>query len=474
MTVHHYLSILIFRRVAILSFVAAAIVVIMGATLMLPKTYTATATLLIDVKLNDPLGGVALGQALLPETLQAYLKTQAEIISGERSTRNVISSLKLEENQVYREKWQASPSRNLPFEDWLLGAIRKKLDIGPSRDSTVISITFSDTDRAMAASVANAFAKSYLETDLALKVEPARKSATFYDERTKVVREKLERAQSKLSEHQRRKGMVATDERLDVENARLAELSTQLTIIQATANESDSKQRQVGSLSEVIASPSVQAMRGDLAKAEAKLREMGSQFGPNHPQYQRTEEEVKSLRERVAIETQQVAGTVGATSRVNRQREESTKAAYEAQRTKVMSMRVARDEASLLIHDVDNAKKEYDALLQRFGQTSLESKVTQTNATILNNAAVPLDPSSPKLLLNLVLAIFVGVLGGIALAAIREALDRRVRGTSDIVELFQLPVLGVLQSTGHGHGGSSGGRGHILPGRSQIYPNPGG
>jgi polysaccharide biosynthesis transport protein len=474
MTVHHYLSILVFRRVTILSFVAAAIVVIMGVTLMLPKTYTATATLLIDVKLNDPLGGVALGQALLPETLQAYLKTQAEIISGERSTRNVISNLKLQENQVYREKWQASRASNLPFEDWLLEAIRKRLDIGPSRDSTVISITFSDADRAMAASVANAFAQSYLETDLALKVEPARKSASFYDERTKIVREKLERAQSKLSEHQRRKGMVATDERLDVENARLAELSTQLTIIQATANESDSKQRQVGSLSEVIASPSVQAMRGDLAKAEAKLREMGSQFGPNHPQYQRTEEEVKSLRERVAIETQQVAGTVGATSRVNRQREESTRAAYEAQRTKVMSMRVARDEASLLIHDVDNAKKEYDALLQRFGQTSLESKVTQTNATVLNNAAVPLDPSSPKLLLNLVLAIFVGVLGGIALAAIREALDRRVRGTSDIVELFQLPVLGVLQSTGHGHGESSGGRGHILPGRSQIYPNPGG
>ena len=473
MTFQHYLAILWYRRFSIVAFLVATVAFIMGVTLLLPKTYTATATLLIDVKLNDPLGGVALGQALLPETLQAYMKTQAEIISGERSARSVIARLKLADNKLYREKWQESRANNQPFENWLLDMIRKKLVVGPSRDSTVIYITYSDVDRGVAASVANAFARSYLETDLALKVEPARKSATFYDERTKSVRDKLERAQAKLSEHQRRKGMIATDERLDVENARLAELSTQLTVIQATANESDSKQRQAGSLSEVVASPSVQAMRGELAKAEARLREMGSQFGANHPQYQRTEEEVKSLRERVAIETQQVANTVGATSRVNRQREETTRAAYEAQRDKVMSMRVARDEAALLIHDVENAKKEYDGLLMRFGQTSLESKVTQTNATILNNAAEPLDPSSPKLLLNLILSIFVGGLGGIGLAATREALDRRVRGPADITELFQLPVLGILESTGHGNRDASDGGRRSLPSSSRIFPSTG-
>ena len=473
MTVQNYLSILVFRRVSILAFLIATVVIVMGVTVMLPKTYTSTATLLIDVKLNDPLGGVALGQALLPETLQAYMKTQAEIIAGERSTRSVIAKLKLVENKAYRERWQESRGRDLPFEEWLLDVIRKRLVVAPSRDSTVIFITYSDPDRAVASSVANAFARSYLETDLALKVEPARKSATFYDERTKVVREKLERAQAKLSEHQRKKGMIATDERLDVENARLAELSTQLTVIEATANESDSKQRQVGSLSEVIASPSVQAMRGDLAKAEARLREMGSQYGANHPQYQRTEEEVKSMRERVAIETQQVAGTVGATSRVNRQREETTRAAYEAQRTKVLSMRVGRDEAALLIHDVENAKKEYDGLLARFGQTSLESKVTQTNATVLNNAVEPLDPSSPKMFLNLVLGMFVGVLGGITLAATREALDRRVRGPADITELFQLPVLGILESTGNGNRAPADGRRRILPSGTRPFPTPG-
>ena len=59
MTVQNYLSILVFRRVSILAFLIATVVIVMGVTVMLPKTYTSTATLLIDVKLNDPLGGVA-------------------------------------------------------------------------------------------------------------------------------------------------------------------------------------------------------------------------------------------------------------------------------------------------------------------------------------------------------------------------------------------------------------------------------
>jgi len=448
MTLSHYLSILSVRRKSIAAVLLAAVILVMGITMMLPKTYTASATLLIDVKLNDPLGGVALGQALLPETLQAYMKTQAEIIAGERSARSVVAALKLNESTSFREKWQASGvADSVRYEDWLIETLRKRLDVGPSRDSTVITVTFSDSDRATAAQVANAFSRAYLETDLALKVEPAQRSASFFDERTKAVREKLERAQARLSEFQRRRGMVANDEKLDIENARLADLSSQLTVLQSAAAEAEFKQRQSTSIQEVQNSPNVQALRGELSKAEARMSEVAAQFGPNHPQFQRQDEEVKALRQKLAVEMQQAANTVGASSRVSRQREEQVRAAYEAQRAKVVSMRAARDEAGLLLHDVDNAKKEYDAVLQRFGQTSLESKVTQTNATILNNATVPLYPSSPKVFLNLVLAIFLGVMGGVAFAVAREATDRRVRGTNDIVEVLNLPVLGVLEST---------------------------
>ncbi|MCC6609982.1 MAG: chain length determinant protein EpsF [Burkholderiales bacterium] len=447
MSLLHYLSILKARRTLILWFVAGSVALVMGVSLMLPRTYNATASLLVDVKLADPVGGVSLGQALLPETLQAYMTTQAEVVSSQHVTQKVIERLRLNENPALRERWAAGGSGKGEFEDWLIQDLRKRLDVRPSRDSTVISITYSDSDSRMAANVANAFAHAYIDTHLELKVQPARRSAAFFDERTKAVREKLAQAQAKLSEFERQSGFVASEDKLDVETARLNELSSQLTAIQAAAAEASYKQNQGSSVSEVNTSPLVQTLRGDLAKSEAKLREMGAQLGTNHPQYQRTEEEVRALRERVALETERASETVRAAARITRQREAQTKAAFEAQRAKVLAMRAARDQAALLVNDLQNAKREHSDLLQRLGQISLEGDMTQTNVSILNRAPQPLYPSSPKLALNLIVSVLLGILGGIGTVFALEALDRRFRDADDLAETLALPVLGVMEST---------------------------
>ncbi|MBL3200653.1 chain length determinant protein EpsF, partial [Klebsiella pneumoniae] len=70
--------------------------------------------------------------------------------------------------------------------------------------------------------------------------------ASWFAGQSKALREGLEKAQSKLSAFQQESGIVATDERLDIENARLAELSSQYTAIQAQRSDSSSRQAQVG------------------------------------------------------------------------------------------------------------------------------------------------------------------------------------------------------------------------------------
>jgi len=440
-----YLSILQARRTVILAILGAAVSLAIAASLLLPKSYSATASVLVDVKSSDPTGGAPLGTALLPETLQAYLATQAEVIAGERSTGRAVKLVELEKDPALREAWTAGAAGRVGFEDWLAERVRRSLVVRPLRDRNVIEITYEDPDPKRAAAVANAFARAYLETDLELKVDPARSSAVFFDERSRAVRAKLEQAQAKLSEFQRKRGILVSDEKFDVENTRLAELSSQLTALQGTAVEAESRRRQVAALSEVTQSPAVQGLRAELAKSEAKLRDVSTQYGPNHPLYQRTEAEVNLLREAVAAETGRAAGSVGASARVARDREAQLRAAYEAQRKRVVEMKVARDEAFLLMRDVENATKEYDALQARLGQTNLESLVKQSNITVLNRATEPLYPSSPKVLLNLVAAIFLGLVAGIATAFALEALDRRIRDARDAGETLRLPVLAVLE-----------------------------
>ncbi|MCG3168203.1 MAG: hypothetical protein POELPBGB_04006 [Bacteroidia bacterium] len=192
--------------------------------------------------------------------------------------------------------------------------------------------------------------------------------------------------------------------------------------------------------------PLVQGLKADLARQEAKLEELAGQLGRNHPQYQRLQAEVDALRDKVDAETRRVAGSIGTANRVNLQKESDIRAALEAQKTRVLELKQQRDELSVLQREVESAQRAFDLVTQRLTQTNLESQVSQTNVVLLNPAAEPIVPSSPKILLNLVLAIFLGTLLGVGAALLMEMTDRRVRAAEDIVEFAGLAVLGIIDA----------------------------
>jgi hypothetical protein len=158
---------------------------------------------------------------------------------------------------------------------------------------------------------------------------------------------------------------------------------------------------EAGDTHDVLQNGLVQNLRAELAKAEARLRDVSSQYGPNHPLYQRTEAEVRTLREAVAAETSRAAGTMGSNARVAREREAQIRAAYEAQRKRVLEMKVARDEASLLVRDVENANKEYDVCLRVLGRPTSRACEAVQRHDILNRAMESFYPST-RLVLNVV------------------------------------------------------------------------
>lgn len=102
-----------------------------------------------------------------------------------------------------------------------------------------------------------------------LKIEPAKQSAAWFDEHTKALRAPtLKPPRPACWSSSAATGLVG-DEKLDLESARLTELSTQYTAIQAQSTETTSRQRQGGSANEVTASPLVQALKVDLARSQA-------------------------------------------------------------------------------------------------------------------------------------------------------------------------------------------------------------
>jgi len=447
MSFQQFLLILKARRWAVLSILLLTVATTVAVSLILPKQYSASTEVVIDVRSPDPIAGIVLPGLITP----GYMATQVDIVQSDRVAGRVVKLLRLDQNPGVQQEWRDATEGRGTIQSWLIELLKKKLEVKPSRESNVISIGFTGTDPRFAAAVANAFAQAYLETTLELKVEPARQYAAWFGERSTTLRGGLEKAQARLSQYQREHGIVAADERLDVENARRAELSSQLVVVQAEATETASRQRQAKggteNLPEVLQNPLVQGMKADVARQEAKLNELAGQLGKNHPQYQRTADELQTLHKKLDAEMKQVASGIGTSNRINQQREGELRSALAAQKAKVMSIKNQRDELAVLQREVENAQRAYDAVAQRLTQTSLESQTQQTNVVVLTPAVEPIEPSSPKLLLNSLLAVFLGTLLGVGCALLLETLSRRVRSAEDLAQALGLPVLGVLEPT---------------------------
>ncbi|SMF93356.1 chain length determinant protein EpsF [Methylomagnum ishizawai] len=446
MTYTQMFLILAARWRAVLAVFLGVVGLVAGLSWALPKTYTARASVLVDFKGVDPITGMILPGQLLT----GYLATQVDIITSHAVALRVVDSLKLTEVPELVEKFDQETEGRGSVRDWVADRLVKYLDARPGRDSSVIAIEFSSTDPDFAAGVANAFARAYIQTNLDLRVDPARTQASWFEDQIKNLRGQVEAARQRLSEYQRRTGIVASDEKLDVENARLAELSSQWVIAQTQTYDIQTRQRQVAEaeakgrleeLPDIQGNALIQNLKHALAQSEAKLAETADQLGPKHPVHQSARAERDSLKRKIAAEIQNVKGSLAHAAAQAQQRETQIEHALDRQKNRVLELKEGRDRAMVLTHEVENAERAYDSARQRTEQIRLESQRSQTEIAVLNSAVPPLWPSKPRLALNLAIGVVMGVLFGVACALLREVFDRRVRAEDDIGRGLGVPVL---------------------------------
>ncbi|MFZ4289278.1 chain length determinant protein EpsF [Variovorax sp. HJSM1_2] len=428
---------------------------VVGITLLRTPQYTATAAAVLDVKSPDPIAGV-----VLPGLNTAgYMATQLNVIQSERVAIRAIEKLGLDQDAKLQNQWREDTDGQGEFKSWLAGGMMQKLDVTPTKDSNVITVAYTSPDPAFAADVANAWVKAYIETTLELRVEPAKQYNGFFDTRGKELRSVLEEAQARLSGFQQKSGIIATDEKVDAESLRLAELTSQLVVLQGISNESSGRQSQsVGNpnrMPEVFNNPLILSMSTELGRDEARLNELSAKLGENYPEIVELRAKIAQIKSAIDSETKRIVGSLVVTNNINQTRLAQLQASVAEQRVKLLGLKSQRDQLTVLQRDVENAQRSYDAIVSRAGQSDMESQTTQTNVSVLKRAVAPIKPSSPRVALNIAVSFLVGALLALAAALMREARDRRLRTDGDVLKSLRLPLLGVLPAKSNSKRGSA-------------------
>jgi chain length determinant protein EpsF len=434
---------------------AVTVLTTLIVSLLLPKSYVATVSLLLDSKDEQSFSGANVLPAFLHQQQQAaYMQTQTDIIRSYKVVHKVLRDLGLANSPEARQEFEEATGGAGSFENWLADRLLKYLSVETTQ-SSVVQIGYTANDARMAAQIANAFAKAYIDTTLELRVEPTQRTANWFDEQLKGLRAGFEDAQAKLTEYQRQKKIVVTEDRVDVEESRLAELSTHLVTAQNTASEAESRERLARQLlasgnaadkvPEVLANSYVQRLKSELAMSEAKMRNLAADLGANHPQLQRQRAEYQSLRSELNSETAKIIAGLSNAARQARQHEAQLRNAVAEQRGRVLELKDYRNEIGVLARHVESAQRAYDTAMQRYVVTKVESGANRTNVSVLDSAVEPAMPAKPKITLNIALSVVMGTMLGLAVVFFMEQFDRRVRSLDDLASA-EVPLLAQLNA----------------------------
>ena len=419
-------------------FIALVIVGLASAVVaMLPRTYQATATLMVNYQVNDPLNSKEFPIGLL----SSYMATQTELLRNPTVLLTVIDRLKLTENSDYTAGYNGDAGG---LREYALEVLDKNLAIYQGQfGSQLIYITYGASSPTEAALVANTVADVFKEQDFVRSTDPTTERAKRYTEQLEQLKVKADQAQQEYTAfHQRNSLIDAGVNGANVEVALLSDLEQQLLETQRVRRSAEavsSGDHAVGD--QVMGSPLIQTMKSQLAAQESRLAELRTTLGPRHPQVVELLSQIyasrNSLEDEVGRYSRNATTGLSAAQRL----EQGLQTAVATQRTKVLSSSALHDQATKYRLELDAAQSVYKRALDGYDEVMFASMGNYTNVSVVSRATPPVKASKPRVLVYLLLAAMAGIFFGLAVPLVYELVNRRVRCRDDFERDSGVPVL---------------------------------
>lgn len=450
-------------------FVGLAVVMTMLET---PR-YTATAT----VQINDTTSRV-LGQQQEESEQQLiggldtdrFLKTQIEVLQSRGLALKIVQKLKLaDDKRFFASQDVQLPQTATPTQRERIATalVQDNLKAGLPRDSRIASISWTSTDPATSARIANAYANEFIAADLQRKFDSSAYARNFISDQLATTRARLEQSERALNAYSRGAGLISTRDALTSATDRNSAggggsvTTTSLLQLNNAANDATAKRivaegewRAVNSGSllstkQVAENPTITTLLSEKARLEAELQQERAAHLDGYPTVRAKAQQLASIDKQI----NQVAGNVRESVRGQYAAAAEAEAKLKAQVAAVKDATLSEQERTvqyaLLAREADTNRQVYDGLLQRFKQLNASAGISLSNISIVDNAEVPTAPSSPNLMKNLLVGLALGIGLAAATVFIKDQFDDSIRVPEDVENKLALPLLGVVPRT-HG------------------------
>jgi uncharacterized protein involved in exopolysaccharide biosynthesis len=440
MTPKHLVKVLFekWRIVALTTALGVALAVL--SLVVTAPVYKSTATVVAGVRAPETIGPQSVAEQLSAD----YLLTQEDILKSDRVARQVVADTGLANAPDAIRQYGWTP-KDGALADFIAAQLRRALVVDSSvTNSRVMEISFLSGSPQFAAAMANAFANAFIDVNVQLQADPARRTVASYTRQLDELSRTLHRMQAQLVAKEGALDIVASKGEADPDSARLNALSAQLAAAQAQSASATARAGG-GALPDTLSSGVVQGLQTEIARLEAQRSLLGASAGPNNPDYRQLVAQIAGLRGQLAGQEALIRKAAAASAAQARMAQSGLSGAVAEQRGRVTKVRAAQSEVSVMQQDIANLQASYDQIAQRRAQLQVLDNTGQTNISLLSPATPSDAPVLPRRLTTLVIALVAGLLAGVLLALTIEFFDRRIRFSGEIESWLGIPDLGTIR-----------------------------
>src|SRR5215467_9791553 len=395
-----------------------------------------------------------------------YLETQYKVLQSETLARRVINQLHLERHSEFnpaKEGWlesRAHASASIPasavdpdIEQIVLREFKDRLSVDPVRRSRLVQIAFECQDPHVAAQAVNALTANFIQENLESRWRSAQKASEWLSQQLESFKAKLEKSEDDLQEYAQKNGLLFLEtQKGDTENIvneRLRELQDELTKAQAERYAKESLYRlteaeDYSALPGVVDNKLMQELTARLAEFERQKAALTPTFTDDYPKMKEIQSQIDQIERRLDAERKRAVQGIVDDYLAATRRENLVRAAFEQQQNQANLVAGRAVQYNILKREVETNKQLYEGLLQRLKEAGVSAGMNASNIRVVDAAVPPTRPVRPRPVLNLSLALLLGLSAGLATAFLKEHLDNTLKNSEDIERVLRIPALALI------------------------------
>ncbi|PLK27152.1 polysaccharide biosynthesis tyrosine autokinase [Novosphingobium sp. TH158] len=425
------------------------------ATLLMTPLYRATALMEVNNQSTEMIEGAGRGgqQYQSRGANQELLATQLGLLKSEQLAKRVVEDLNLASSPDYGGQEGTREQRTKRA----VALVRAGTSVDQVKGAMLIQVSHVAKDPASAANIANALGRGFIASSLERRFDNTSYARKFLSDQLARTKAALEESERNLNNYSMQSGVFRTQsvtvEGKTSEGATLAQSNL------SALNEAYSQARvrriaaeQAYKNASVTFAADQTSAVGTLVPQRAELQSQYDEklkvFKPDYPamvelkaRIDRLDATISGERGRVSSsKREELYGEYKAALRTEAQLE----AQVSASKGEVQGERGRSIEYNILQREADTNRALYDALLQRYKEVGVAGGIGQSNVAMVDAATPPGGAFSPRLPVNALIGLILGLTAGIALAFILHLLFDTVIDTNDVRSKLNLPVLGVI------------------------------